>query len=177
MTTMRLKLVVRSTAIFGAIAGVLLPIQSIPSANALNVVQSVPAPFVNYYASSANVKNVVTSPNLPMKHDVAKSQFIINWNTISDDMKPAIQAAVDVWAANFPSSVPIKVDASLIRQSTYSGILASASSGKFFHGFKGAPDADLWYSSAQANALAGKDLDPNNAEIILFDLKDENIIA
>lgn len=164
---MRLKLVVRSTAIFGAIAGVLLPIQSIPSASALNVVQSVPAPFVNYYASSANVKNVVTSPNLPMKHDVAKSQFIINWNTISDDMKPAIQAAVDVWAANFPSSVPIKVDASLIRQSTYSGILASASSGKFFHGFKGAPDADLWYSSAQANALAGKDLDPNNAEIII----------
>ncbi len=161
---MRLKSVAKATTFTGLIASFLLPIQS---SQALSVVDSVNAPFVNYYASSTSVKNISAPSTLPMKHDVAKTQFIINWNTITDDMRPAIQAAIDVWAANFPSTVPVHVDASLIKQSTYSGILASASSGKFFHGFKGAPDPDLWYSSAQANALAGKDLDPANAEIII----------
>ena len=79
---------------------------------------------------------------------------------------PAIQAAVDAWATDFKSTVPIHVDASFTRQG-YGGILASATPAKFFHGFKGAPDPDLWYPAAMANALAGKDLDPANAEIVI----------
>jgi hypothetical protein len=45
------------------------------------------------------------------------------------------------------------------------GILASASPVSFFHNFNGAPDSTLWYASAMANALAGKDLDPASPEI------------
>lgn len=161
---MRIKSLLPLPVFLGLLAAMLAPIQS---AQAQSVVQSVPAPFVNYYADKASAKQVTSQTSLPFKHDVAKTDFTITWNTITDEMKPAIQAAIDVWASNFPSTVPVHVDASLIRQSTYSGVLASASAGRFFHGFKGSPDPDLWYSAAQANALAGKDLDPANPEIII----------
>jgi hypothetical protein len=45
--------------------------------------------------------------------------------------------------------------------------LGSARPGSFFSAFSGAPDPSLWYSSAAANALAGKDLDRANPEIII----------
>jgi hypothetical protein len=45
--------------------------------------------------------------------------------------------------------------------------LGSARPGSFFSAFSGAPDPSLWYSSATANALAGKDLDKADPEIII----------
>ena len=38
---------------------------------------------------------------------------------------------------------------------------------QIFSSFAGAPDPSLWYTSALANALAGKDLDRANPEIII----------
>jgi hypothetical protein len=46
-------------------------------------------------------------------------------------------------------------------------ILGSARGGSYFSSFPGAPDPGLWYVSALANALSGKDLDRNNPEIII----------
>jgi hypothetical protein len=43
--------------------------------------------------------------------------------------------------------------------------LASASAKSNFANFPNAPDKTLYYASALANALAGKDLDPNNPEL------------
>jgi len=67
---------------------------------------------------------------------------------------------------NFKSSVVISVDASWGRSNSW-GVLGSARPGSFFSAFSGAPDPSLWYSSAAANALAGKDLDKANPEIII----------
>ena len=61
--------------------------------------------------------------------------------------------------------MPVTINANFVKQSV--GVLASATPVKYFNNFAGAPDADLWYPSAMANALAGKDLDPNNPEITI----------
>jgi hypothetical protein len=77
-----------------------------------------------------------------------------------------MQAAVDVWAENFESEVPIRIEATWGRSSSYS-ILGSARPGNYFANFAGAPDPSLWYPSALANALAGRDLDGDTPEMII----------
>ena len=96
----------------------------------------------------------------------AKSKFEVKYNNFPEWAKKEVQAAVDVWAANFSSSVPIAVDASWGRSSSW-GILGSARPTNFYSGFAGAPDPSLWYTSALANSLAGKDLDKANPEMII----------
>lgn len=118
----------------------------------------------NIYAGPAT-----TSPQLP-KPKVAnlekKAKIIVKYNNFPEWTKIQLQAAVDVWAANFESKVPIHIEATWGRSSSYS-ILGSARPGNYFANFIGAPDPSLWYPSALANALAGKDLDGDNPEMII----------
>lgn len=95
-----------------------------------------------------------------------KSKFVVKYNNFPDWAKIDFQSAVDVWAENFSSSVPITIDAVWGRQASF-GVLGSARPGSYFAGFDGAPDQSLWYPSALANAVAGRDLDPANPEIII----------
>lgn len=97
---------------------------------------------------------------------VVKSKFNVTYNNFPDWAMKEVQAAVDIWSANFESSVTINVDASWGRSSSW-GVLGSARPGNFFSSFAGAPDPSLWYTSALANALAGKDLNRADAEIIV----------
>ena len=99
-------------------------------------------------------------------HLEQKSKFEVTYNNFPTWAQTEIQAAVDVWAANFQSSVPIKVEATWGRSQVY-GLLGSARPGNYFNNFVNAPDATLWYPSALANALAGRDLDKNNPEIVI----------
>ncbi len=154
----------RLAFLIAAMAGGLL--SPISSAHALTV-DWVPAGWTNYYAGSASAKSVTTKPAPYVSHPksaMAQSTFIINYTNVPEIEKPAIQAAVDSWSANWKSAVPITINAAYARQ-TSASVLASATPVKFFHAFKGAPDSDLWYPSAMANTLAGKDLDPANPEI------------
>jgi len=96
----------------------------------------------------------------------AKSKFEVTYNNFPSWAQSEIQAAVDVWAANFQSLVPIKVEATWGRSQVY-GLLGSARPGNYFNNFVSAPDPTLWYPSALANALAGRDLDKNNPEIVI----------
>jgi len=118
----------------------------------------------NVYAAPAT-----TSPQSP-KPKVAylekKSKIIVKYNNFPKWTEVQVQAAVDVWAENFESKVPIHIEATWGRSSSYS-ILGSARPGSYFANFVGAPDPSLWYPSALANALSGKDLDGDNPEIII----------
>ena len=96
----------------------------------------------------------------------AKSKFILNYRNFPTWAKRDFQAAADVWAANFASTVPINIDVSWVEIGAFN-VLGSARPGSYFAGFDGAPDSTLWYPSALANALAGKDLDKKQAEIII----------
>lgn len=94
------------------------------------------------------------------------SKFNVKYTNFPDWARIEVQSAIDVWAANFSSPVPINVEASWGRSSSY-GVLGSASTVDFYQGFVGAPDPSLWYPSALANALARKDLNKTKPEIII----------
>ena len=154
----------RLALLVAAILGGLL--SPVSSAHALTV-DWAPAGWTDYYAGSSTAKSITTKPVPYVSHPkyaTAQSTFIINYTNVPENEKVAIQAAVDSWAANWKSAVPVTINASYARQAS-TAILASATPVKFFHAFKGAPDSELWYPSAMANALAGKDLDPANPEI------------
>ena len=146
------------------VASLFLSILTAPSAPALTFKQ-IPATNWGYvFAGTDPVTN--SSPRPTPKNLEAQSKFVVKYNNFPDWAKKEIQAAVNVWSANFKSSVVVTVDASWGRSSSW-GILGSARPGSFFSAFSGAPDSSLWYSSATANALAGRDLDKANPEIIV----------
>jgi hypothetical protein len=148
-----------------ALAGALITsILVAPSAPALAFKQ-IPATNWGYtFAGTDSVSHSGTKPT--QKNLETKSKFDVKYNNFPEWAKKEVQSAIDVWSANFSSPVVITVDASWGRSSSW-GILGSARPGSFFSAFAGAPDPSLWYSSATANALAGKDLDKANPEIII----------
>ena len=117
-----------------------------------------------YIYASGNSVSVQATPRLPSANLEKKSNFLINFNTVPSLARPAVQAAVDIWSENFASTVPVNVNVKLGSSSGY-GVLASASAKNNFSNFNGAPDKTLYYASALANALAGRDLDPTSPEI------------
>ncbi len=116
------------------------------------------------YAGKATGTTQTRPPKVA--HLEQKSKFQVTYKNFPEWAKKDFQAAVDIWGANFASSVPIAIEASWGRSSSF-GVLGSARPGNYFAGFDGAPDQSLWYPSALANALAGKDLDPGNPEMLI----------
>ncbi len=148
-----------------ALAGalVLAPLTA-PTAPALSFKQ-IPATNWGHIYAGTEASVTQTAPTKSKNLEI-KSKFSVKYNNFPDWAKREVQAAVDVWSANFKSSVVVTVDASWGRSSSW-GVLGSARPGSFFSAFSGAPDPSLWYASALANALAGKDLDKANPEIVI----------
>ena len=119
-----------------------------------------------FAGNSATAANATTAKSSPSANLEKLSKFAITYNSFPIWARAEVQAALDTWAANFKSPVDITVTATWGRSSN-SDVLGSARPGSYFAGFIGAPDSTLWYPSALANALAGKDLDRDNAEIII----------
>ncbi len=159
----------RSLTFVLVLLGSLVSAPALSPAQAQSVV-SIPAGWAYTYASGAptTAGHLASTQQHKDAHIDKSSTFIVNYNTVPYAYQPAIQAAVDIWSANFNSSVPIHIEATYGRQSSL-GVLASSSPVKFFLGatFSGGPDKDLWYPSAIANALAKKDLDVANPEITI----------
>ena len=146
-------------------AALIASLISAPQSQALSDFRQVEATqWGNVYAGPSVAS--AQTPRTPTAHVEAKSKFIVNYKNFPDWAKKDFQAAVDVWSANFASAVPITIDASWTRVGSIN-VLGSARPGSFFSGFNKAPDASLWYPSALANALTGKDLDPDQSEIII----------
>ena len=116
------------------------------------------------YAGPATTAKQTATPKVA--HLEKKAKFIVKYNNFPEWTKIQVQAAIDTWAENFDSKVPIYIDATWGRSSSFS-ILGSARPGSYFANFSGAPDPSLWYPSALANALAGKDLDGDNPEMVI----------
>ena len=156
---------------FRALAGV------ISIALVISIVSPVSAPALTFNSAPARywgqlLKGDVATQSLTVptpRQNAAlerKSEWKVNFTNFPDDAKRAVQNAVDIWSASFASKVPITVDATWEKDQN-SAVLGSARPGFYFNAFPGAPDDDLWYPSALANTLAGKDLDPKQSEIIL----------
>jgi hypothetical protein len=129
--------------------------------------KSSPAQFWGHaYASKSNLSHSQSPRITPELDEETKSTWIVSFSGIPEVAQPAVRLAIDIWSRNFKSKVPIKIDVEWGKVEDRN-ILASARPGSYFNGFKGAPDNNLWYPSALANALAGKDLDPKRSEILL----------
>jgi len=122
--------------------------------------------YVGTNTDSPKIYNATTTKNPNSPKLETKSKFEVTYNSFPTWAQRDVQAAIDVWAANFSSAVPIKVEATWGRSTVY-GLLGSARPGDYFNNFINAPDPTLWYPSAMANALAGRDLDKNNPEIVI----------
>ena len=154
---MRLKSMITSLLVVASFL-----VAPISNSSALEI-KVAPANWGYIYASGNSV-SVQATPRLPSANLEKKSNFLINFNTVPSVARPAVQAAVDIWSENFASTVPINVNVKWGSSSSY-GVLASASAKNNFSNFNGAPDKTLYYASALANALAGRDLDPTSPEI------------
>ena len=136
----------------------------IPNASALEI-KVAPAGWASIFASGDS--NVATStPRIFYANLEKKSSFVPIYNNVPAEAKEAIQAAIDIWSQNFKSSVPVNISISWTRPINDS-VLASASAKNVFANFTGAPDKTLYYTSALANALAGRDLDVNDPELVI----------
>ena len=119
-----------------------------------------------YAGTSAPTANSTVTKSSPTANLEKISKFVITYNSFPTWARVEVQAALDTWAANFKSAVEVNVSATWGR-SANSDVLGSARPGSYFSGFAGSPDSSLWYPSALANALANKDLDRDNPEIII----------
>jgi hypothetical protein len=119
-----------------------------------------------YAGPSAPMANSTVSKSSPTANLEKVSKFVISYNSFPNWARTEVQAALDTWASNFKSEVDVNVSATWGRSSN-SDVLGSARPGSYFAGFVGSPDSTLWYPSALANALANKDLDRDNPEIII----------
>ena len=128
---------------------------------------SIPATQWGYIYGSGKAQKV-TAQNPAPKVDAGKplSKWNIEFVDVPSDAKAAFQFAVDIWAANFESSVPVDIEIHW-EPSTINGVLGSARPGDYYNAFDGAPDQDLWYPSAIANKIAKKDLAPSKVDIVL----------
>ena len=119
-----------------------------------------------YAAPATNVTTGVTPKSANLEKQSTININYLNASIFPEWAKKELQTAVDIWAANFQSKVTITIDATW-SSSQPSAVLGSARPGGYFAGFSGAPDSSLWYPSALANALAGKDLDLRNPEMVI----------
>lgn len=90
-----------------------------------------------------------------------------NGTTVGQQRLNAFQFAANVWGATITSNVTITISASwaALPCSTNSGTLGAAGTNNIHANFTNAPFTNFWYTAAEANALAGRDLNTANAEI------------
>lgn len=119
----------------------------------------------------AGPDNEFTRVNIPKQssadyqrtlENAATSQFEITFGPGAQANPPSMEAfqyALDIWATQIVSAIPIKIFADFADLGA--GVLASAGPSYNVTNFDGAPQQDVLYPAALANALAGEVLFPD----------------
>ncbi len=91
--------------------------------------------------------------------------FDINFSGIAQNVQDAFSYAADIWSSQLASDVPIKVHLVYFLPAGSALGVGIANATK---DFPGAPQADTWYPSALANAIAGVDLQPGEDDMTIY---------
>jgi hypothetical protein len=88
--------------------------------------------------------------------------------TIGQQRLIAFQHAADLWGALLDSSIEIRIRATFeaLDCTTDTAVLGAAAPNQAISDFPNAPFAGTWYPSALANRLAGRDLSPNDDDVL-----------
>jgi hypothetical protein len=102
----------------------------------------------------------------PRTRSAQAATFVVNYDAgfqANPQAMAAFQHAVDIWASQITSSVPIVVEASF--EALGENVLGSAGSTYGIRDWPGAPIPGTFYQAALANKLAGTDLGPGTTDI------------
>ena len=125
------------------VAGLLLTLVAsllyVPAAEALPLVAPSTVWGHTYAAEASGVQSVPAKQ--PANLEI-RSKFVVDYKNFPEWAKNQVQDAIDLWAANFESKVPINVEATWSR-STSADILGSARPDRYYAKFVGAPDSSL----------------------------------
>ena len=107
-------------------------------------------------AGKQNTPSLVPAPPARRGAEAQAALVEVTYAGFAPEAQAAFQRAVDIWAQQIASPVPIKVEAYF--QPLDPGVLGSAGPTRIIRGFPGAVDARTWYPIAIANRLANDDL-------------------
>ena len=151
------------TGIAAAIVGLMLVQAGLRPAQASAGIR--PGTMIELRAGPARPPSRVGPPSTGpgARPQAAQATFVVTYTGFSAPARAAFQEAVDIWASQISSPVPIRVNASWTPLGA--DILGSAGASVFVNDFSGAADRTTWYPVALANKLAGTDLAPTDADI------------
>ncbi|HEY5690847.1 MAG TPA: hypothetical protein VIS49_05260, partial [Cyclobacteriaceae bacterium] len=117
------------------------------------------------YASYINVNTHIPPPTLDLKSNrqakTNSATFIVEYVDFPPQAEQAFQMAVDIWASLIESPVNIRIKA--FWEPLGTGVLGSASPGRYFRNFDGAQKRNLWYPVALGEKMAGHDLNSTSS--------------
>jgi hypothetical protein len=127
--------------------------------------ERIPGPIIEDPPGPYTGQTQVRPPaNLVSPAASALSTFVVTYNGFTPQAQAAFQAAVDIWASQIQSSVPIRITANWTTLGT--GVLGSAGPLDLFRNFPGAPYPNTWFAVAVANKLSGTDLTPGDDDVV-----------
>jgi hypothetical protein len=138
-----------------------------PSTAAANRMQAKPGTLVPLVlAPGGNVQTVAQDDSAAARPRAAAAaaRITVTYHGFTPAAQASFQRAVNTWAANITSGVPITVDATFAALPT--GVLGQAGPGNLLRNFPNAPRTNVWYAEWAANKFAGRQLVPGTADII-----------
>lgn len=93
----------------------------------------------------------------------ASATFEVEYVGFPPDARAAFQFAVDIWSRHLDSSVPIRVRA--VWEPADSDDVLGATNPRVIANFERAPEREVWFAVALANARAGTDLERDEPHI------------
>jgi hypothetical protein len=91
----------------------------------------------------------------------ALADIQVTYAGFSAEQQAAFEHAASIWEPVLNSTVPIKINASAVQIPGYLHVVVP----NLIHNFTGAPQANIWYGNAFANALTGTELNPGEADM------------
>lgn len=114
--------------------------------------------------AGSGVSNVyIPPPVVPASRKTQAATITVTYVNFPADARAAFEFAVNIWAQQLTSPVPIKVTANWTVLGA--GVLGSAGAENLDRDFPNAPFSNTYYAIALANKLAGTDLDPSGPDI------------
>lgn len=117
-------------------------------------------PFTGHYYTP--IPEAIANKILMKDGEEPCATIQVTYNGFTPSAQTAFQKAVDIWSYSISSDVTIRVNATW--EVLGDGVLGSAGPTYVFTGFPNAPD-NSFYASALADAIAGSDQSPGDADI------------